>query len=474
MPDVSPKPFLIGAYNGLEKPSSANDFLKDFVEEFNYLCANGLNNTNTNIVFQTLICDAPAKSFVTLTKGHSGFYSCSKCEQKGRYLNGRVCFPILNTPPILRTDTGFVQRNQEQHHLEVGVSLLETIPNFGMVTNVPLDYMHLVLLGVMRKLINLWIRGKVPNRLGSQMVLKASNRLTDMRNCMPDEFARRPQPLKHIDNWKATELRQILLYSGPIVFRRVLDPEKYLHFLALHVSLRILSSVKHIGDEANVHFADELLQYFVKNFGRIYGRCFMSHNIHGLLHIADDVRKFGTVDTFCAFPFENFMQELKKYVRKSEKPLQQLARRYAELEAVSIANPEHSNRPVTFSGLHTDGPLPHGICTDPQYRKAKLKCLTLGTNEANNCALTHRGEIIVVSNIAYCPQEQMTVLIGNAFQEKEDLYKKPLKSSSLGIYKVTSLSTATGVWKFSYIDCKLVKLPFGRYHAVFPLLHSDI
>lgn len=40
-----------------------------------------------------LICDAPVKSFALCIKGYTGFNSCTKCIIKGKYKNGRICFP---------------------------------------------------------------------------------------------------------------------------------------------------------------------------------------------------------------------------------------------------------------------------------------------------------------------------------------------------------------------------------------------
>lgn len=41
----------------------------------------------------------------------------------------------------------------------------------------------------------------------------------------------------------------------------------------------------------------------------------MSHNVHIISHLADDVKKFGTLDNFSAFLFESYMQPLKKKSR---------------------------------------------------------------------------------------------------------------------------------------------------------------
>jgi len=50
-----------------------------------------------------------------------------------------------------RTDTDFINQTDPEHH--TGQTILQKIPNLGLVTNVPLDYMHLICLGVVKKLL---------------------------------------------------------------------------------------------------------------------------------------------------------------------------------------------------------------------------------------------------------------------------------------------------------------------------------
>lgn len=64
----------------------------------------------------------------------------------------------------------------------------------------------------------------------------------------------------------------------------------------------------------------------MKSFIILYGSENVSHNIHNLLHICDDVEYFDLLDSFSAFPFENHMQYFKKFVRKGEKPLEQIVK----------------------------------------------------------------------------------------------------------------------------------------------------
>jgi len=87
--------YLISAYFGYKKPSNSNVFLQPLVNDLIDLINNGyIYNGNVIIIsLYALICDAPAKSFVLCIKGHTGFNSCTKCLIKGKYVNGRICFP---------------------------------------------------------------------------------------------------------------------------------------------------------------------------------------------------------------------------------------------------------------------------------------------------------------------------------------------------------------------------------------------
>lgn len=84
-----------------------------------------------------------------------------------------------------------------------------------------------------------------------------------------------------------------------------------------------------------INYAEALLKDYVNNFESLYGFEYISHNVHGLLHISQDARVNGVLDNFLAFKFDNYLQIMKSKLRESEEseePLQQLNRRYSEEE----------------------------------------------------------------------------------------------------------------------------------------------
>ena len=98
------------------------------------------------------ICDPSARSFLKCIKGHGEYYGCERYMQKGKYYRSRIIFD--KTEAHLRNDAHFVDHFDPRHQTATS-PLLEL--SIGLVTYFVLDYMHLVCLEVMRKMINLWV-----------------------------------------------------------------------------------------------------------------------------------------------------------------------------------------------------------------------------------------------------------------------------------------------------------------------------
>lgn len=297
---------IVGLYHGYEKPKCSNLFLRDFVEEAIFLTNHGFTFQNKYYLFKMkgFICDAPAKSFVKCVKGHTGYFSCTKCSQEREFFKNRMCFP--DTDFVLRTHDEFLNQTQVEHHT--------------------LDYMHIHCLGIMKKMILLWLNGKPPFKLSAFKIAQISENLINQSINIPVEFCRKPRKLEEANRWKVTEFRQFLLYSGIIVLQGVLPRRYYGNFLALQLSTFILCNPD--ADKTQLIYAHSLNKYFVKTFKILYGIEHVVHNIHNLLHVVDDVRIFGSLDSYSAFPFENFLQTIKKIIRKPSCPIQQVTNRF--------------------------------------------------------------------------------------------------------------------------------------------------
>lgn len=190
------KPFPIGIFYGISKPQPIDIYLEDFVNELSQLIENGIvfNKKKYVITVHSFICDAPAKAFVKCIKGHAGYSSCDKCTEVGVYINGRMIFPNLTAPT--RTDEGFRTKEDTDHHS--GTSPLLQL-NFDMIRCFPIDYMHCICLGIVKKLLISWISGNIYNvRLNMRKITTIDNHLKKLIPFFTVDFNRKIETLSNI------------------------------------------------------------------------------------------------------------------------------------------------------------------------------------------------------------------------------------------------------------------------------------
>ena len=85
----------------------------------------------------------------------------------------------------------------------------------------------------------------------------------------------------------------------------------------------------------------------MQNCKEHYGNTFCVYNVHGVLHITEDVEYFGLpLDEISAFQFENYLQKLKHLVRSRNNPMCQLTKRLRELNFIDVKS--ETNTKVTI------------------------------------------------------------------------------------------------------------------------------
>ena len=62
----------------------------------------------------------------------------------------------------------------------------------------------------------------------------------------------------------------------------------------------------------------------------------MSYNLHGILHFAEDAKRFGPLTSVSSFPFESFNASFKNFIRARKHPLQEYMNRFYEKCNVSF------------------------------------------------------------------------------------------------------------------------------------------
>ncbi|CAN7948974.1 unnamed protein product, partial [Ixodes pacificus] len=123
-------------------------------------------------------------------------------------------------------------------------------------------------------------------------------------------------------------------------------------------------------------------------------------------------------------------------VRSPSKPVEQISRRLSEQNnGLQFPN---SERPVKF--LSAD-------------------------SEANSCCMMLDGNILTVSQV------DSNKIVGFKHKDLMDLYRHPIMSARLRIFKTSSVDSVLRTWPITLLYQKCVRLRYGTGFAVIPLMH---
>lgn len=333
------KPFVVGLYGGKIKPC-ASELLADFAEELKtFKQPEEILGKVFNISLFAITCDAPGRALLKGTVEHSGYYACERCNLTGFSVHGRIVYDKCQETVTNRNNADlkaglYSQKdNDVRCHLHTRTPLFD-VEDLDMIQDFALDYMHLVNLGVMRRMLYYYkgTYARIFNgRLSTPYLKEISRLLANLNGKLPSDFVRQTRSLEDVNRWKATELRTFLLYVGIVVLKDILNPQMYKHFLSLSLAIRMLCEENNVIRKTYLSHAQKLLEYFVSNAHEHFGETFCVYNVHCLLHITDDVEHFqSSLDEISCFQFENFLQQLKRLVRGKQNPLVELAKRLSE------------------------------------------------------------------------------------------------------------------------------------------------
>ena len=126
-----------------------------------------LNHFHPKLMLSLGSTDLQRKAYLLSLSHHNGICGCSTCEEEGfttKQGKGHVrCYPFRDPPATLRTSDSIlenalsaVEKNTRVKGFYV-VTPLAKLPWFHLVLGIVPDYMHGVLLGVTKQLLNLWL-----------------------------------------------------------------------------------------------------------------------------------------------------------------------------------------------------------------------------------------------------------------------------------------------------------------------------
>ncbi|KAK3919201.1 Xin actin-binding repeat-containing protein 2 [Frankliniella fusca] len=359
---------LGGLWFGLKKPPM-DLFLKPFAEHMQSLSTNGFNlffndNAYPMKAYAIACCvDAGARGAVQGLNTHSGYYSCNWCEHPGEFIENAVRFPCMINLPPLRTHARILSDGEKclnDPTLEYvcgvrGISPLSLLPKFDLCRGLVQDFPHNVPYGIGRVFLLEWKsncdRGYY---IGSPADLDEINTKI-MKLTPPIEVRRQPRPITDVKNWKMSECENwIKIYSLAVL--EGLMPVKYLNHWSYLVQAVFLLSRRSISHE-QVDAASLLLAHFVHGVERLYGKNYMTYNVHILSHLAESVAKWGPVWAVSSYAFESGNGDLKEIIHGQRGIPNQIQRFLSETQALKILR-NHFRSPRTEDFIESIEPKP--------------------------------------------------------------------------------------------------------------------
>lgn len=415
--------------------------------------------------------------------GHNGYASCLKCVTEGEYCysHGKMIFPELNA--ALRTDSAFRSRTYEGHHKHD--SILEEITRLDMIKDFPIgDALHLIDLGITKRFLVGWKSGILGNqnaRWSAAQIQEISNFLKLCK--LPKEIQRPLRGLENLPRWKGTEFRTFLLYASIVVVTKFFTSKEIIdHFLHFFCAIQICSRQNQSIN--NYKVARCLIKDFLEGVKILYGDHMFCSNLHSLIHLVDDVERFGPLGKFDAYPFESKLFCIKNLIRSGNKPLSQVAKRIIEIQQnVNVLDTsEEDQSPQLIAQLGSEE-APQELATlinEKQlelYAGIKIKnfCINSKHNE-DSWIISKLKNIFKITLVLHDTNTGNVLLYGKCLSNQFDFFTTPLRSSSLLIYASNLELGCAKLLPLSDLLSKMVSIETRQKSlpkCVFlPLIHS--
>lgn len=446
--------FIIGIYEGtFPIPTIANEILRPFVNEMKEIIGMpiGLNDMIGRIDLRAIVVDPVANSLMSCTALPNALYGCSKCRQKGQlqFNQNLTSFPAFCTTDQLRLDDDFKYCLDKNYHL--GIPIINEL-GIKLVSQVQIDYRTTIVLGVMKRLVELWTHGKLDCRINIEAQRKIDvhlSKITCPKEIVPKTVKKFSDHLK----WNAQDWKNFLLYYGPVVLAECLPEKFYIHFLYLHLGVRVMLNP---GDRYNcgAFVAGLLLKRFLLDFAYLYGLDQIDYNIHNLLHFEDTVYRYGSIDRVSGFPFDHQITLIQQLISS---PDQSEKLNYMK-EAILQENYKAKK--------NSDRPLGCLFQIDSDFN-LHFNGFTLNNKEPDNFVITTDGPMKIRGILV--DERNKIVILGQYFINFREIYVAPMTNQRVFLVSNSDLSDIVRI-SCKDIIVKAVNYETSRGICIMPLI----
>jgi hypothetical protein len=186
------------------------------------------------------------RSYLKQSKGHSGYWACDRCIQKGEKFGDSKVIVMRNVNAPLRNDVDFLSYHvndfSDDDHLDPNLISPFVRLNFPMVTGFVIYPMHTMIEGAFgRRLVGF---ASVPSegKLNKTELAEVNTRIAVYKSWKVNDFDRHVGNLSGCGNYKMHVKRQFLFYHLYPVFEGILPGFDLDHIMMLQFSMLLLGS----------------------------------------------------------------------------------------------------------------------------------------------------------------------------------------------------------------------------------------
>lgn len=302
------------------------------------------NHIKSTIRVPLIIADAPARAQILNMLNFNGRFGCNMCEIETKQCESitgkrRIrIYPykkrsVLRKGSVMETQGQQVDESLDLVHIKgvKGCSIISCLPLLDLGTCVIPEYMHSVLLGVVKQFLNIWLCKRGPWKI-KKHVGKIDRFLKKIKPL--NTFARKPRSILEYRSYKATEFYNWLMFYSIPTLKNVLPAVYLQHWHLLVISLFNLLKKRIKSDD--ITLSNNLLHIFVKQIKSLYGEREMTYNVHQLLHLCLSVERWGPLWATSAFSFESHNGFLAKIVHGTYNMGQEMMNNLKIVEGTNI------------------------------------------------------------------------------------------------------------------------------------------
>jgi len=281
-----------------------------------------------------IICDLPMKGKIACLKQAGGYFPCSYCLIKGKHLRGNGRHGSKRIYPARarqrKRTLASVKRITSSRHFRhwlrhsqryrsklqglTGKSVLLQIPGFDITKDLPVDYLHMFCLGVMRQTLKQTFDCGTPRTPGCTYRRASAARFNDgySKVKVPTEQQRKTRPLQ-VGVWKGSEYKLLGLFTFPHLLRCLQHHPDTQRRLLRDVWLTLVFVMRAVMLEEEEFQALEAVtnvEMECRVFSRLYEQYFgspnMTFNVHQVRHLKEVYARYGPLTKVSAFGYEDF------------------------------------------------------------------------------------------------------------------------------------------------------------------------